>query len=223
MKYCSLYERRDTQDFECNVCGCVFSAPELAMRGGRVVCLGHTKEIPPSKMTHLMLDLETLGTNPQSVITQIGACYFDMRTGDIGDKFSVNIQIQDCLNHGLVLDGSTVRWWFEQPEHSRTWLKAPVSLSKGLTDFRNFCKGAEHVWSHATFDVPILQNAYLAIGQKKPFHYRAAKDLRTLSWLWCGDYKKQYPNENQHDALSDCIYQVKYATHCFKEIKWQIK
>jgi len=47
-------------------------------------------------MDNIMLDLETLGT----VITQIGAVYFDW-TGKTGETFLVNVNIKSCLDRGL--------------------------------------------------------------------------------------------------------------------------
>jgi len=38
-------------------------------------------------MKDVMLDVETLGTKSTAAIIQIGACYFDRETGEIGDKF----------------------------------------------------------------------------------------------------------------------------------------
>jgi len=206
----SLYERRDDK-FECNTCGLVFDSIEDIP-----FCTG--KKNP---LRHLMLDLETLGTCSQAVITQIGACYFNM-DGDTGETFSANIQIQDCLNHGLKVNGNTIMWWFEQPEELRTWLKEPQPLITVLENFKQYAKNAKYIWSHATFDVPILLNAYLAIDSQPPFNYRAARDLRTLTWLRGGSYKK-VERENRHDALSDCIYQIKYATKCYQEIKNAVK
>jgi hypothetical protein len=216
---CSLYQNRANRQWECGVCGATYTDAYIQEHGDPE-CIGETPKII-NPTPHLMLDLETLGRGPQSVITQIGAAYFNM-DGDIGGKFSVNIQIQDCLNHGLIIDGSTIKWWFEQPESARTWIKDAKTLSEALNAFRVFSFNAKHVWSHSTFDIPIITNAYRILGQGTPFNYHDMCDLRTLTWLWGGDYKKlkeKHPQENKHDALSDCLYQIKYATYCFKEIK----
>jgi hypothetical protein len=164
---------------------------------------------------HLMVDLETLGTGPCAVITQIGACWFDME-GNVGKTFSANINIQSALDVGLQVDGDTIKWWFQQP--SRTFVNNTDKITKVLRQFANFCTGAKHVWSHATFDMPILFNAYRECGEKIPFHYRSPKDIRTLVWLWGG--KAERPErDDKHDALADCLYQVKYVTKCYKDIQ----
>jgi len=168
----------------------------------------------------LMVDIETLGTSHNAVITQIGACYFDRYTGLLSDyktQFQVNIQIQDCLDKGLVIDGGALKFWFEQGTERMTWLKDPVLLSKALNDFREFSKKAKNVWSHATFDIPIIANAYKVMGSKLPFSYRYCRDIRTLVEL-SGIQSHAPRKDKTHTALEDCIYQVKYCVECFNTI-----
>lgn len=161
-------------------------------------------------MKDLMLDIETLGTSYNAVITQMGACYFD-RQGGIGDKFLVNIQIQDCLNQGLVVDAGAIKFWLEQKE--RSFLIEPLKLSRALGLFRNFCKDVKFIWCHSTFDLPIVANAYKIFGEKLPFSYRAIRDIRTLVDL--SNHQKPKTVNNTHNALEDCIYQVGYCSECF--------
>ncbi len=41
-------------------------------------------------MRDCMIDFETLGTGPDAAIIQVGACYFDRVTGEIGATFKRN-------------------------------------------------------------------------------------------------------------------------------------
>ena len=168
-------------------------------------------------MKDLMVDIETLG-RANGVITQIGACFFDRYTGEIGSEFLVNVQPADCIKYGLIMEWDTVKWWMEQPKESWTWIKDPVVLKKALNCFYEFAKGCETVWAHATFDFPILMNAYIAINHKFPFHYRAMRDIRTLVDLSGLPYNKE-KKDKTHDALDDCKYQVKYCVECFNAIR----
>jgi len=166
-------------------------------------------------MLDMMVDIETLGTCNNSVVTQIGACYFDRETGEIEKEFLGNIQIQDCLNHGLVVEGDTIKFWLLQS--GRTFLNNPETLSKVLADFRQFYNGKSLVWAHATFDFPILANAYRATGQGFAIPYRNLRDIRSLVDLSKRPYSK--PTEvdpKTHNALDDCKYQVEYCMECFK-------
>ncbi|EGI4621913.1 exonuclease, partial [Escherichia coli] len=50
---------------------------------------------------HLMLDLETMGKNPDAPIISIGAIFFDPQTGDMGPEFSKTIDLETA---GGVID-----------------------------------------------------------------------------------------------------------------------
>ena len=164
-----------------------------------------------------MVDIETMGTGNNAVITQIGACMFDKETGDIGETFTVNIDIQSCLNKGLVVNGDTIGFWLQQ--EGRSFLKNPISLDEALSLFYLFCKDKKinAVWAHATFDFPILANAYSACEMRLPFHFRAMKDLRTLVYL-SGTLVEVAKVGKTHDALDDCKFQVNYFKEYYKII-----
>lgn len=172
-------------------------------------------------MKDLMVDIETLGTGTNSVITQIGACYFDRNTGEIGETFLVNIRIQDCLDNGLTVDGGAIKFWFEQDQQD--FLEAPIDLTKALGQFSQFCKKDTLAWAHATFDFPILMNAYRTVKQGLPFHYRSMRDIRTLVDLSNVSYKRYEREGTHHNALDDCKHQVIYCSGCFKALKGDIK
>ncbi|EFG9970480.1 exonuclease, partial [Escherichia coli] len=60
---------------------------------------------------HLMIDLETMGKNPDAPIISIGAIFFDPQTGDMGPEFSKTIDLDTA---GGVIDRDTMKWWLKQ-------------------------------------------------------------------------------------------------------------
>ncbi|EJW6153373.1 3'-5' exoribonuclease, partial [Escherichia coli] len=54
---------------------------------------------------HLMIDIETMGTNTNAPIVVIGAVFFDPQTGEIGPVFYIVISLTDAMNTGAVPDG----------------------------------------------------------------------------------------------------------------------
>jgi len=171
-------------------------------------------------MKDIMIDVETLGTAPGSVVTQIGAVYFDRDTGELGSEMLVNLNIDDCLNAGLVVDGGSLKFWFDQPRENASFTKNAVPLTKGLQTLRDFYDGKALVWSHATFDFPILHSAYRAIGQKLCFPYRNLRDIRTLVDLSNRPFTKDKDGDpKNHNGLDDCKYQVKYCVECFNILR----
>jgi hypothetical protein len=160
----------------------------------------------------LMVDLETLGSKYGAVITQIGACYFDRATGEIGEKFQVNIDAEDSVKEGFLIESGAVKFWFDQKH--RTWLNPPlVSLKDGLDQYRQFSKKADCVWSHATFDFSMLLATCFKLGIKPVNRYTTTRDIRTLVDLAKTQKDDDVYPEDAHDALADCIRQVGY---CYK-------
>jgi hypothetical protein len=182
-------------------------------------------------MLNVMLDLETLSTTSDAVVLQIGACRFETE-GALSDTFERTIDIDSCLKAGLRVDGSTVDWWLRQTEAARLAVTDTRArpLHDALSDFSgwlgvvNFQEPEFLLWSHgASFDVPILESAYRAIGWKAPWNYRAPRDTRTLFQLagelagWDRPYR-----ETAHTALADAVAQaedVQSAYAALRELK----
>ncbi|EHB2472636.1 exonuclease, partial [Shigella flexneri] len=60
---------------------------------------------------HLMIDLETMGKNPDAPIISIGAIFFDPQTGDMGPEFSKTIDLETA---GGVIDRDVIKRWLKQ-------------------------------------------------------------------------------------------------------------
>ena len=136
-------------------------------------------------MTHISIDLETLGTQPGSVILSIGAVKFDPFTGEIGEKFYANITPKSCLDVGLVTDQSTVEWWSTQSQEARDALKVDRQpLATVLDSFGKFAGEADGVWGWgATFDVSLLEAAYRMAIVEVPWKFWNVKCGRTVCGL----------------------------------------
>lgn len=168
-------------------------------------------------MKDLMLDLETMGSGIGSVITQIGACYFDRYSGEVGQKFNINVDMEDAVREGFRIEPGAVKFWLGQPGRSFLVRPEPIRYCLGL--FHEYAEKADCIWSHATFDFSMIQDAYQKLGMK-PLKYRKTKDIRTLMEL-AGTHKMDdtlHP-ESAHDALSDAIYQVGYCVKAFNILK----
>lgn len=173
-------------------------------------------------MKDIMLDLETFGTSHNAVIVQIGACYFDRNTGEIGEKILLNIDADDSVRNGFEIDGRTVYWWLNQSDEARKSILADGLLLKvkpALSEFNDFVKGSNNrIWSHATFDFVILMNHFNRTNTNTKIHYRQARDLRTLVDIAKVKYKKEERTGVHHNALDDCLFQVKYCVACLKKV-----
>lgn len=174
-----------------------------------------------SQYKDVMIDLETFGNGKVSCITQIGAVYFDRYTGEIGDKFKVNVDAVSAVRAGAQMDPDTVYWWMSQsPEAIASVISEPrEDFRKSILLLNEFLNVPDiKIWSHATFDFVIVQESFKLLGIKTLFPYRAARDIRTLMDL-AGIDPKSFQRENlHHDALDDCLHQIKYCVAALRKL-----
>ena len=140
-------------------------------------------------MANIMLDIETLGT----VITQIGAVYFDW-TGKTGETFLVNINIKSCLDKGLEIRYRELKFWLEN-KNRITWDKNTIPLTYAMEKLADFCSINKKtcIWSHY-YDLEILDIACQKLGKSSHFtildgkiselcyFYRDSKEKRMM-WI----------------------------------------
>lgn len=172
-------------------------------------------------MTNIMIDVETLGVRPGSVILSIGAVAFD--AVKITGRYHKNINTKTCLEAGLETDPETLAWWQDQDEAARQVItKAATTgepIASTLWDFRNwFHRNGKLAWGNgADFDLPIVSEAFRRCGLGlAPWHsynsrcYRTLKNLRPdIQIVRVGMH---------HDALSDAESQALHAIALLKAI-----
>ena len=171
-------------------------------------------------MTDVMLDLETLGNGKNACIVQIGACYFNRKTGEIGDTFSCNVDARTSVKTGAEIDADTVYWWLSQSKEAiDSFTKAPLEdLISCMHSLNDFLSKADAIWSHATFDFVIISETYKRLGIKPKFKYKAARDIRTLTDLAQNNDRPAREGVH-HNALDDCKFQVKYCVIALNKLK----
>ena len=187
---------------------------------------------------HLMIDLETMGSTPGSVIASIGAAFFDPKEDysiDLPEDlpmFYRNVSINSCLKAGLTVEEETIFWWMGQGKEARDALSTPkpVSIQIALRELKDFYwkqkdvlgKGPIYVWGHgATFDQPMIAAAAKAIGTKEPWMFYNCRDTRTLYDLAFdgGKPKSAVDNTVKHHALHDSINQIVHVQEAYRVLK----
>ncbi|EAA5574375.1 exonuclease, partial [Escherichia coli] len=104
--------------------------PLIAMNGHHVIT-------STSRMWHhMMIDLETMGKNPDAPLISIGAIFFDPQTGDMGPEFSKTIDMDTA---GGVIDRGTIKWWLKQSREAQSAiLTDEIPLDDALLQLREF-------------------------------------------------------------------------------------
>ncbi len=177
-------------------------------------------------MNHVMVDLETLGTDPDCAFISIGAVKFNPFTGEIDkvDSFYRRVDWESAIENRSV-KASTLKWWLQQSESARIEVcKDGYALPRVLEEFRNWFPSGGVIWGNgATFDVSILQDAYKRNFYLKtaPWEFWNVHDVRTICALAEGIIdKKSVPFEGiPHYALDDAIHQAKYVSTMWQKLR----
>jgi inhibitor of KinA sporulation pathway (predicted exonuclease) len=143
--------------------------------------------------TNVMLDLETWGNSPNSVITSIGAVKFNLNPdnsgGNIIDEFYYRINPQSCVDEGLTMSVDTILWWMNQSHEARSEFQEPTTpLKKVLTYFTTWLSDTPKnidIWGNGSdFDNVILANAYRACELELPWKFFNNRCFRTLKNIY---------------------------------------
>lgn len=175
---------------------------------------------------HLMIDLETMGKNPDAPIASIGAVFFDPQTGEQGPEFSKIIDMGTC---GGTVDISTIEWWLQRSGEARAAILADrIPLDDALLQLREFIDENSgeffvQVWGNgANFDNVILRRSYERQEIPCPWRYTNDRDVRTmvaLGLVMDFDARNVTTFEGErHNALHDARYQAKYVSAIWQKL-----
>ncbi|EFK8370161.1 exonuclease [Escherichia coli] len=175
---------------------------------------------------HLMIDLETMGKNPDAPIISIGAIFFDPQTGDMGPEFSKTVDLETA---GGVIDRDTIKWWLKQSREAQSAIMTDeIPLDDALLQLREFIDENSgeffvQVWGNgATFDNVILRRTYERQGIPCPWRYTNDRDVRTmvaLGLVMDFDARTTIPFEGErHNALHDARYHAKYVSAIWQKL-----
>jgi len=162
---------------------------------------------------HVVIDLETLSTQPNACIVSIGAVLIDNL--EIVDTFYINVNAVSCKEVGLHIDPDTIKWWTEQTAEAReAWQKDPVELQEALDKFVSWYGTQSFpAWGYgANFDIVILESAMKAVGVNIPWKFWDISCLRTLMNV----LNKRLPKANNHNALDDATAEAKVLLEILK-------
>lgn len=164
-----------------------------------------------------MLDLETLGTRPGSVILTIGAVAFSVEAGITG-TFYASISREDSEAHGLKVCPSTEAWWLEQGQQAIEMAFAGTAkLTEILEHFRDWvCNDDIRLWGNGSdFDNALLAEAYAVAGIRQPWSFTGNRCYRTVKNLFPGVHVPSVGT--LHNALDDATYQTNHLIAICKQ------
>lgn len=173
-------------------------------------------------MLHAMIDLEALGTEHYSAITQVGVVLFDSETvyergGPAGGR-EWNVDPGDAP-----VTAGSVRFWLDQPaaarEAMRECLANSLPIRLVLHELGEYLYHAEvdMVWAKpAHFDLFMLQCAYERCGMQAPWGFDTSRRWRgrpprvqCMSQFFRGRSMPRRRDKGvRHTALADAVSQA---------------
>lgn len=176
------------------------------------------------KFKHVMIDTETLGRTPGSVVRSVAAVEFDPRTGETGRQKVWKIDLTDSIRYGFKVEASTLKWWMMQSDEARRDFVegAETPLEDFLEDFMQFIAATDEgndftLWClQLDFDVAMLRsmyswynlNVYRCDEEVLPWNFRKVRDVRP--YMDTLDSAGLLPPKvaDRHTPLADCLAQI---------------
>ena len=181
---------------------------------------------------NLMLDLETASTRPDAAILSIAIVPFNPDPAgpapEVSSYYEV-ISLNSCFIEGDHFDRDTQEWWMRQDAAAKMEIinREGHPVRKVIRNvYCHLAYLAEQyelvVWSQGIdFDFPILEHAFKKYEGKDelPYKYWNKRDTRTIL-KWCGvDYRNIERTGTAHNALDDCMTQIKNVQAAFGKLK----
>jgi hypothetical protein len=176
------------------------------------------------KTIDVMLDLESLGTTPGSVVLSIGAASTDPTHSDFYEKLNVLEQVY----LGLTINPDTMSWWRKQDKEA--WLSSvggQESLGLSLLRFAMWLRELRagdatqktgnkiRIWGDgAIMDCCLLAYVFRAANVVVPWDYREEFCYRTVRTLANSEKPRA---KLQHNALDDAQAQLVHLQELLAE------
>lgn len=171
--------------------------------------------------THIMVDLETLGTGPDAAIIEIGATVFDCTGAQDLDTYSWGVDIradEEAGNDIGSMTADTVLWHLERDTLKNTDTGSFVPLQEALTSLVGVAQdnGVDWWWFKGLdFDVPILKSAMrrcrMGMVADSVLHRHRLRCVRSIvaaaellgmpTWEWKHQHVAGYDAKDQARAV----------------------
>ena len=172
---------------------------------------------------HATIDIETLGTKPDTTVLTIGAVKFNPFTHE--DPYAdlyLKVDADQQLEAGRSLDEDTLKWWTQQPQEiqDEAFLSTDrTSVEDTLAQLNKYLVGVDKIWCQGpVFDICILENLYRQFDKHFNWVFWNIRDSRTLFGLMPEDPRKKYKFA-AHNALEDCRIQSKCIQEVYSELQ----
>lgn len=166
-------------------------------------------------MNNVMVDIETLGTGPDTVVLSVALVRFNdcAEAEFLHIKFNSQ-EINQQVEKGRKISPDTVMWWLQQGKDAQAAITETYNtdfkrgMYAALSQISKFMQPGDIIWANPpSFDVATLDNlmAQFDLPAFAPEHWNV-RDLRTIKKTFGSAPKR--PDVVAHDALWDCLQQI---------------
>jgi hypothetical protein len=174
-----------------------------------------------------MIDIETLDTEPGSVVLSIGAVLFTQARGvrtDV-DSFYRRLELDEQIRSSRTISQASLLWWMEQdaPICAEAFHRARVGVSPSLLGLTGYLRHTDVFWANGpAFDLIILESLYKDNDMAPPWKYSQGRDMRTLREA-AGMPRDWDPGavkspHGPHHPVHDCLIQVEVVREARRRI-----
>lgn len=172
---------------------------------------------------HLMIDLETLGTDPDCPVISLGAVFFGKE--GLGETFEINLDTALQIDDGRRPSGDTIKWWMSQSDAAqKVFSEKSVDPKVALKKFKDFVVSNCDIkkvkpWGRgASFDIPILEDMFKQYRLEVPWLFWNIRCHRTFTEeVFSGKGIKR--EGVYHNALDDAIHQANIVIEGWRRTK----
>lgn len=169
-----------------------------------------------------MLDLEAFDSQDTAIIVSLGAVYFDLKTGKLGEEFYMEVNkagIEKQYKLGRTFSWDTFIWWMHQSDEARAVFTRNnperTSIENVLYEFITFCQhstGNVRIWGNGVnYDNTVLRSCYKTMGIGCPFRYQYDRCYRTAKNQFGNRAKMERVGTHHHglwDAKSQALHLI---------------
>jgi hypothetical protein len=170
-------------------------------------------------MAHLMIDIESLNTTPDTVILTIGAVLFDPKGMGVLKTIDIRPDVDEQIAMGRSISEDTLRWWGTQSQAAQDEAfgdQGRVPFKEAMETLYKFSWNADRVWGHgAAFDPVVMEDAWTSLDIKIPWNFYHVRDTRTLFEL-TGVSLKDGGYITTHKASEDAARQAQVVQDAYR-------
>jgi hypothetical protein len=170
----------------------------------------------------VMIDMETLSTNPDCVILTIGAVRFNPKGDGVVERLELRPTIEEQTEQfNRHINPDTLRWWGEQSEDAINEAMGDqdrISFKDAMDQLYKFCWNRRAIWSNgAGFDIVVAENAFRQLEMANPWSFWTIRDTRTIYDL-CNVSLKDGQHTTSHKAVEDAEHQAIVVQKAYKKL-----